>query len=83
MKSRTLQIKTDFLFVVFCASNVSTLLDANKCRHFGAYLNHPRPSLFLTHPQPLSFSKERGDADNSSSYCSPSLTLLERGNKRG
>jgi len=38
MKSSALQIRTDFLFVVFCASNVSTLLDANKCRHFGAYL---------------------------------------------
>jgi hypothetical protein len=64
MKTRTLQIKIDFLFVVFCTSDLSTLLDANKCRHFGAY---------LTHPHPLSFSKERGDMYYSTHHYFPPL----------
>jgi len=36
-----------------------------------------------THPLPLSFEKERGDTKVVLFNCSPSLTLLERGNKRG
>jgi hypothetical protein len=40
-------------------------------------------SLTRTHPFLISFSKERGDADNSFYYCSPSLIKLERGNKKG
>ena len=50
-----------------------------------ASLAAPSASLtqILTHPLPLSFEKERGDMYYSTYYCSPSLTLLERGNKKG
>ena len=50
----------------------------------GGSLRSPPPSAsltqFLTHPLPLSFEKERGDAKINSFNCSPSLILLERGN---
>jgi len=70
MKSSTLQIITDLLFVVFCDSNVSTLLDANKCRHFGAY---------LTHPHPLSFEKERGNGYYSTHHYFPLFNPVREG----
>jgi len=41
----------------------------------------PHPSR-NSPPSPL-FEKERGDANNSFCYCSPSLIHLERGNKKG
>jgi len=40
----------------------------------------PHPSR--NSPLPLLFEKERGDMYYSIYYCSPSLTLLERGIKR-
>jgi len=46
-----------------------------------AHRRPPHPSR--NSPPPPLFEKERGDADNSFYYCSPSLTLLERGNKKG
>jgi hypothetical protein len=49
----------------------------------GVSENSASLTQFLTHLLPLSFEKERGDANNFFPIVPPSLTLLERGNKKG
>jgi hypothetical protein len=62
--------------------SISFTMATRQCRRF-ASLTAALRIPHATHPLPLSFEKERGDTNNFFYYCSPSLTELERGNKKG